>query len=142
MGTRLRRAPRFRQIIPRRPGAFASSGADLYIRRAVRRLSIFGVAVSGSQISSAALDARRRKILFRSWHRGMRETDLLMGRFADAEIGHLSEPELAEFEGLLEVSDRDILGWLTGGEEVPSSYDTPTLRKLKLFHAHAGPLDL
>ncbi|MGB7126846.1 MAG: succinate dehydrogenase assembly factor 2 [Methylovirgula sp.] len=98
--------------------------------------------MSGSQISSAALDARRRKILFRSWHRGMRETDLLMGRFADAEIGHLSVAELAEFEDLLEVPDRDIFGWLTGGEEVPSSYDTPTFRKLKLFHSHAGPLDL
>jgi antitoxin CptB len=98
--------------------------------------------VSGSQISSADLDARRRKILFRSWHRGMHETDLLMGRFVDAEIGRLSEAELGEFEDLLEVPDRDIFFWLTGAAEVPPLYDTPTFRKLKAFHNHAERLDL
>ena len=36
------------------------------------------------------LDARRRKLLFRSWHRGMRETDLILGQFADAEIAALT----------------------------------------------------
>jgi antitoxin CptB len=72
----------------------------------------------------------------------MRETDLLMGRFADAEIGRLSEAELTEFEGLLEVPDRDIFGWLTGEAPVPAVHDTPTFRKLKLFHSHARPLEL
>ncbi len=98
--------------------------------------------MSGSQISSAALDVRRRQILFRSWHRGMRETDLLIGRFADAEIARLNESELAAFEGLLEVSDRDIFGWLTGELQVPPAYDTAVFRKLKLFHSHAKRLDL
>jgi antitoxin CptB len=101
-----------------------------------------GAAVSGPQISSADLDARRRRILFRSWHRGMRETDLIMGRFADAEIANLSEAELSDYEDLLEALDRDIFGWLTGEREVPSVYDTAVYRKLKLFHSHAGPLDL
>lgn len=98
--------------------------------------------MSGSQISSAALDVRRRQILFRSWHRGMRETDLLIGRFADAEIARLNESELAAFEDLLEVSDRDIFGWLTGELQVPPAYDTAVFRKLKLFHSHARPLEL
>ncbi len=96
----------------------------------------------GSQISSAGLDGRRRRALFRSWHRGMRETDLLIGRFADAEIANLSEVELADYEGLLEAADRDIFGWLTGKRELPSAYDTAVFRKLKLFHSHAGPLEL
>jgi antitoxin CptB len=98
--------------------------------------------VSGSQISSADLDPRRRRILFRSWHRGMRETDVLIGRFADAEIARMNEAELAELEDLLEVGDRDILGWLTGELDVPPAYDTDLFRKLKLFHSHSGPLDL
>jgi antitoxin CptB len=98
--------------------------------------------VSGSQISSADLDPRRRKILFRSWHRGMRETDILMGRFADAGIARMNETELAELEELLEARDRDIFGWLTGELEVPPAYDTALFRKLKLFHSHSGPLDL
>lgn len=87
-------------------------------------------------------DPRRRRALFRSWHRGMRETDLLMGRFADAEIVHLSEAELADYETLLEAQDRDILTWLTGEAEIPLAYDTPVLRKLRQFHSHAGPIHL
>ncbi len=72
----------------------------------------------------------------------MREVDLLMGRFADAEIGNLSEAELADFEGLLEASDRDIFAWLTGAVETPAVYDTPVFRKVLAFHTHMGPIDL
>ncbi len=98
--------------------------------------------MSGSQISSADLDPRRRRILFRCWHRGMRETDILIGRFADAEIAGMTEAELAELEDLLEVGDHDIFGWLTGEQEVPPAYATDLFRKLQLFHSHSGPLDL
>ena len=43
--------------------------------------------MTGTKLSSEGLDPRRRKLLFRAWHRGMREMDLIMGRFADAAIG-------------------------------------------------------
>lgn len=87
-------------------------------------------------------DPRRKRALFRSWHRGMRETDLLMGRFADAEMAYLSEADLADYEVLLEAQDRDILTWLTGEAEIPARYDTPVLRKLLRFHTHAGPIHI
>ena len=96
--------------------------------------------MSGSTRSSADLDPRRRKILFRAWHRGMRETDLIMGRFADAEIGGLSEVELDEFERLIEVLDRDLLSWITGEAEVPENYDSVLFRRLKAFHNHTKPI--
>ena len=96
--------------------------------------------MSGSTRSSADLDPRRRKILFRAWHRGMRETDLIMGRFADAEIGGLSEAELDEFERLIEVLDRDLLSWITGEADVPENYDTALFRRLKAFHHHEKPI--
>lgn len=96
--------------------------------------------MSGSTRSSADLDPRRRKILFRAWHRGMRETDLIMGRFADAEIGGLSEAELDEFERLIEVLDRDLLSWITGEAEVPENYDSALFRRLKAFHNHTRPI--
>ncbi|MBN9440270.1 succinate dehydrogenase assembly factor 2 [Bosea sp. (in: a-proteobacteria)] len=96
--------------------------------------------MSGSTRSSADLDPRRRKILFRAWHRGMRETDLIMGRFADAEIGGLSEAELDEFERLIEVLDRDLLSWITGEAEVPENYDSALFRRLKAFHNHTKPI--
>ena len=72
--------------------------------------------MTGTTRSSEGLDLRRRKLLFRSWHRGMREMDLIMGGFADARVEHLSEPELAEFERLIDVPDRDLLAWITGEE--------------------------
>ena len=59
--------------------------------------------MSGTTISSDGLDERRRRLLFRAWHRGMREVDLITGRFADAHIGTLSEAEVHEFERLMDV---------------------------------------
>ncbi|MGB8279168.1 MAG: succinate dehydrogenase assembly factor 2 [Methylovirgula sp.] len=98
--------------------------------------------MSPSQSSSAGLDARRRRALFHSWHRGMREMDILMGRFADAQLATLSEAELVDYEILIEVQDRDIFGWLTGQMDIPPAYDTPVFRKILAFHTHAGPIEL
>jgi antitoxin CptB len=86
--------------------------------------------------SSDGLDVRRRKQLFRSWHRGMREMDLIMGRFADSALAALSDDELAEFERLIEVPDRELLGWVTGEIEVPQAFDTALFRRLRDFHHH------
>lgn len=97
--------------------------------------------MTGTMRTSADLDERRRKILFRSWHRGIREMDLLMGRFADAEIGVLTDDELDQFEALIEVPDRDLFRWLTDEAETPSNYDTPLFRRLKGFHTHSGPIN-
>jgi antitoxin CptB len=94
----------------------------------------------GLQPTSVISDARRRRILFRSWHRGMREMDLLLGRFADAEIAKLSESELDDYERLLEAPERDVFSWLTGEAATPCLYDTPLLRKIRAFHSHAGPI--
>jgi antitoxin CptB len=94
--------------------------------------------MTGSTRSSEGLDVRRRKVLFRAWHRGMRETDLILGRFADATIAELSEAEIDDFELLLEVQDRDVLAWLLGEYGVPIEFDTPLFRKLCAFHWRAG----
>jgi antitoxin CptB len=96
--------------------------------------------MTGSQRSSADLDPRRRRILFRSWHRGMREMDLIMGQFADQHIDTLTDEDLDEFERLIEVPDRDLLGWLTGEIATPGNYDQPVFRKVKAFHTHLGPI--
>lgn len=96
--------------------------------------------MSGSPRTSADLDLRRRRLLFRAWHRGIREMDLIMGRFADAEIGRLSETELDDFERLSEVPDGEVFRWITGEAETPSNYDTPLFRRLKEFHAHGTPI--
>jgi antitoxin CptB len=96
--------------------------------------------MSGTTRTSAELDVRRRKILFRAWHRGMREMDLIMGRFADAGIAEFSDEDLNEFERLIEVPDRDLLGWITGEIPIPENYDSELFRRLKGFHTHTSPI--
>ncbi len=92
--------------------------------------------LQGSELS----DARQRRILFRSWHRGMRELDLVLGRFADAEIAGLCESDLADYELLLEAKDRDLFSWLTGEAEIPTFYNTKVFRKIRAFHRLTGPI--
>lgn len=96
--------------------------------------------MSGTTRTSADLDPRRRRILYRAWHRGMRETDLLLGRFADAEIADLSEEALADFEELLDAPDPDLFRWLTGEAQVPADFESPVLRRLLAFHRHDAPI--
>ena len=80
--------------------------------------------------SNQGLDARRRKALFRSWHRGMREMDLILGGFADAEIASLTDAELAQYEELLGVPDGDLLRWVTGERPVPETSWTPVMKRI------------
>ena len=86
--------------------------------------------MTGTTRSSEGLDARRRKLLFRSWHRGIREMDLILGGFADSSIGVLSDSELDEYETMLELQDADLLSWMTGEQPVPSAHDTTVFRKI------------
>ena len=87
--------------------------------------------MTGTTRSSDGLDHRRRKILFRAWHRGIKEMDLIMGRFADARLEQLSSPQLDELELLMEVPDQQLYAWISGGEAVPAEHDTPLLRELR-----------
>ena len=89
--------------------------------------------MTGTTHSSDGLDLRRRKLLFHAWHRGMREMDLIVGRFADRAINALSDDELTEFERLIEVPDRDLLAWITGEADIPLAYDGPLFRRLRDF---------
>lgn len=89
--------------------------------------------MSGTTLSSEGLDVRRRRTHFRAWHRGMREMDLVLGRFSDAMIATLSESELDQFDALMEEQDRDLLIWLTGEAPTPDDVDTPFFRKLAAF---------
>ena len=90
--------------------------------------------MTGSTRSSGGLDARRRRMLFRSWHRGIKEMDLIMGRFSDAHVADLADTEIDDFERLMELRDQEILSWIDGTAQVPAAYDTPLFRKLRDFN--------
>jgi antitoxin CptB len=95
--------------------------------------------MSGSTLPSATLDPRRKRLLFRAWHRGMREMDLILGAFCDAEIASCSDADLEALEALFEVPDQDVYAWLTGTAAVPADHDRPVFHRLKAFHTHAKP---
>jgi antitoxin CptB len=78
--------------------------------------------MTGTRRSGEGLDPRRRKLKFRSWHRGIREMDLILGSFADAEIHALTDAELDQYEELLEIQDADLLSWVTAEQPVPETH--------------------
>jgi antitoxin CptB len=84
-------------------------------------------------MSSEGLDARRRRLLFRCWHRGIREMDLVLGRFADAQLASLNDAELTELERWLEVPDQQIFAWINGMAPPPPEIETELFRRLRDF---------
>jgi antitoxin CptB len=96
--------------------------------------------MSGTIRTSEELDPRRRRIVYRAWHRGFREMDLIMGRFCDAVIVDLPESDIVDFEQLIDALDHDLYGWVTGTEPVPLQYDTKLFRQLRDFHSSMKPM--
>ena len=88
---------------------------------------------TGTNRSSDGLDARRRRLLFRCWHRGIREMDLVLGRFADEQLASLSEVELTELEGWLDIPDQQMFAWVNGMEPAPPEIETGLFRRLRDF---------
>jgi antitoxin CptB len=91
--------------------------------------------MTGSTRSSGGLDDRRKRLLFRCWHRGTREMDLILGRFADAEITKLSDDELALFEYLMDVPDPDLYAALTGDVPPAPDFASGLFDRIKSFRA-------
>ncbi|WP_334177177.1 succinate dehydrogenase assembly factor 2 [Pseudoxanthobacter sp.] len=91
--------------------------------------------MTGTAITSDQVDARRRKVLFRAWHRGMREMDLLLGSYVDARIVNWSEADLATFEALMDVPDQTLFGWIVGRMPIDEEHDTAVYRDFLRFHS-------
>ncbi len=65
------------------------------------------------------LDNKRRRLIFRSDHRGIKEMDVIMGRFAKAHVPSFDADELAEYDALLCNNDPDLYNWITEKEPAP-----------------------
>lgn len=83
------------------------------------------------------LEHRRKRLLWRACHRGMKEVDILLGGFAEHALPQMMAPELAELERLMDVPDQDLLSYATGQAAVPASIDGPLLRRI-LAHRPAN----
>jgi antitoxin CptB len=89
--------------------------------------------MTGTTRSSDGLDDRRKRLLFRCWHRGTREMDLIVGRFADAHLADLSDAELTELEQLIELPDPDLYAALTGAGDIPFCLPRGVFERMRTF---------
>ncbi|WP_142664331.1 succinate dehydrogenase assembly factor 2 [Paracoccus laeviglucosivorans] len=49
----------------------------------------------------------------RSWRRGMKEMDLILGPFSDTELPGLTDDEVDLYETMLNENDQDLYLWVT-----------------------------
>jgi antitoxin CptB len=84
-------------------------------------------------------DIRRKRLLFRSWHRGTKEADLLLGSFAEQNLASLSDAELDAYERLIEENDADLWDWLIGQSSTPAEHDPALIRRIRNFRYTARP---
>jgi antitoxin CptB len=85
------------------------------------------------------LEIRRKRLLFRSWHRGTKEVDLLLGSFAERHLDELGGDQLDRYEALLEESDALIFDWITGRAQPPAHHESDVLRLLLAFRYRPRP---
>ena len=77
------------------------------------------------------IEKQRKQLIFRSWHRGTKEMDLLLGTFADEHLPGFGADELSEYAQILEVNDPDLYNWMTGKEDPPANMTGPVFARLK-----------
>jgi antitoxin CptB len=79
-------------------------------------------------------DIRLRRLTFRSWHRGIKEMDLILGHFADRVLAELAPGDLDQYEALIEIEDTTLYNWITGREATPAEHDTPVMARIRSFN--------
>ncbi len=71
---------------------------------------------------------RLKRLRMRSWRRGTKEMDLILGGFADAELAGLGAADLDAYEELLAQNDHDLYSWVTGKVAPPDQFAALTGR--------------
>jgi antitoxin CptB len=85
-----------------------------------------------------SLENRRKRLIYQSQYRGVKENDIILGRFAQAHMDTLDARGLDDYEKLLQQPDNDIYDWVAGREPVPAEFDTPVMRLLLKFKVAQG----
>lgn len=64
-------------------------------------------------------EVRLKRLTMRSWRRGIKEMDLILGRFADTHLAELSDDDLDLYDQLLSENDQDLYRWVSGQDSPP-----------------------
>jgi antitoxin CptB len=76
---------------------------------------------------------RCRRLLFRCWHRGTQESDVILGSFAETFLESLDSSQLSRFEALLDCTDPDLFDWIFGVSNPPPEHDHDVMQLLRSF---------
>jgi antitoxin CptB len=74
-------------------------------------------------------EARRKRMAMRSWRRGTKEMDLILGPFADTHLALLTEADLQTYDRLLGENDQDLMAWILG-RSTPPEWAAPLLGRI------------
>jgi antitoxin CptB len=67
-------------------------------------------------------EARLKRMAMRSWRRGTKEMDLVLGPYADAALAGMGPEKLDLYDSLLEENDQDLLPWVLGQLPAPARF--------------------
>ena len=87
--------------------------------------------IEGKIDKDESVEIRRKRLKFRSWHRGIKEADILLGSFADKFLDDMAVSELDIYENLLREADSDLVAWITSEREPPEEHLTDVMQKLR-----------
>lgn len=90
--------------------------------------------------SAESPEIRIRRLRMRSWRRGMKEMDLILGPFADGPLKDFGPEELDAYEALLEENDQSLYRWITGRLDTgrQDSSPVPLAAMIDLIAVHAS----
>lgn len=89
--------------------------------------------------ATATLDVDRRRLLWRAKHRGIKEMDLIIGGYAEANLSAMGADELGIFAEILEIPDQLLLSWATNQEPVPPHQQSKMLDDILAFRPRLHP---
>src|SRR5947208_16451295 len=93
----------------------------------------------GEVMSPPDPDIRRKRLLFRAWHRGTREADLILGSFAESHLAGFDAAQLERSEALLECPDAELFDWINARALPAPEYDHDVTRLLLAFRYRPRP---
>ena len=93
----------------------------------------FGLRNPPMTLAAENIETRRKRLLWRASHRGIKEMDLILGGFARTRIGSLDEAQLGELEQIIELPDQELLSWATRLNPVPRQHVSALLLEILDF---------
>ncbi len=80
------------------------------------------------------LELRRRRCAYRCAHRGTKEMDFMLGRYAEVTLPALDDPELAHFEAFIALQDPQLQTWLLSSNAIADATYAAQVATIRKFH--------